>query len=120
MKFLADENVPLNTIEALKEKEIDIVSIRTSAKGLRDEDVLNIAYQQDRILITFDKDFGELAFRVRAKSKGIILLRFIPISPQDLSKRIETLINTGIPFENHFTVVTEDTIRVIPLKSLNT
>ena len=116
MRFLADENIPLKTIEALKEKRINIVSILDSAQGLEDEHVLSRAYEQDRILITFDKDFGELAFRMRARSKGIILLRFTPTSPEDLSRRIESLISTGMPIENHFIVVTKDTIRVIPLR----
>jgi len=116
MIFLADENIPPKTVEALRGRGVDIVSILDFAQGLKDELVLSIAYEQGRILITFDRDFGELVFRTKAKSKGVILLRFTPKSPEDLSRRIETLTSIGIPIENHFIVVTEDTVRIIPLR----
>jgi predicted nuclease of predicted toxin-antitoxin system len=116
MRFLADENIPSETVKALRGKGIDIVSILDFAQGLEDERVLSIAYEESRILITFDRDFGELVFRRRARSHGVILLRFTPRSPEDLSMRIETLISVGISFEDHFLVVTEDKVRVIPLR----
>ncbi len=115
MKFLADENIPLKAVKALKERGLDIISTLNFAKGLKDEEVLDLAHRQGRILVTFDKDFGELVFRAKRKSKGVILLRFIPKSPGDVINKLEALFNTCIEIEGYFTVVTEDKIRIIPL-----
>ena len=114
-KFLADENIPIKAVEALKQKGIDIIPILEISPSLTDREVLNLANRQDRIIITFDTDFGKLAFKEKLKVKGIILLRFIPRSPQHIAKRIEHLLAAGIPIENCFLVVREDSVRVIPM-----
>ena len=63
MKFLANENVAGDAIIALRENGHDVAWNRTDASGSKDEDILARAMAEHRILITFDKDFGELAFR---------------------------------------------------------
>ena len=50
--------------------------------------MLDLANREDRILVTFDKDFGELIVREKIKVKGLILLRFTPKSPQQIARRI--------------------------------
>ena len=65
MRLLANENFPLDAVTALQENGYDVAWIREDARGSSDEQVLARAQQEDRILITFDKDFGELAFRSR-------------------------------------------------------
>lgn len=64
MRFLADENFPGGAVTALQARGHDIVWVRTAAPGSIDEDVLAWATREDRVLLTFDKDFGELACRV--------------------------------------------------------
>jgi predicted nuclease of predicted toxin-antitoxin system len=64
-KFLADENFPLESILQLRKEGIDFRSVTEHRKGMADEDVLKLADSQGRILITFDQDFGEMAFRRR-------------------------------------------------------
>lgn len=116
IKLLADENIPIKTVNALRRKGINIISVTEFSPGSSDRKVLNIANRKERIVVTFDKDFGELIFKEKLKSKGLILLRYIPRSPQQLAKRIEHLLTTEIPIENHILIVKEDNIRVIPLK----
>jgi len=58
IKFLADENVPIEAIKALKRKGLDIVSIIEFSPGLNDKEVLDLANRENMILITFDKDFA--------------------------------------------------------------
>ncbi|MGQ9469926.1 MAG: DUF5615 family PIN-like protein [Nitrososphaerales archaeon] len=84
--------------------------------GLSDREVLDLANRQSRIVITFDTDFGKLTLKEKLKVKGIILLRFIPKSPQQIVERIKYLITAGIPMENCFLVVREDSVRVISIK----
>jgi predicted nuclease of predicted toxin-antitoxin system len=115
-KFLADENIPIKAVETLKQKNIDITLVQEISHGLSDLDVLRLANRQGRIIITFDADFGKLVFKEKRKAKGIVLLRFIPKSPQQTAKRIEQITTSGIPLENSFLTVREDSVRVIPTK----
>jgi predicted nuclease of predicted toxin-antitoxin system len=61
MRFLANENFPGAAVAALAGRGHDIVWARIAAPGTSDADVLAWAVREQRILITFDKDFGELA-----------------------------------------------------------
>jgi predicted nuclease of predicted toxin-antitoxin system len=63
MKFPADENLPLSTVKSLKDRGTDIISIRNYGSGLKDEEAIRIAARENRILITLEKDFGEMVFR---------------------------------------------------------
>jgi predicted nuclease of predicted toxin-antitoxin system len=114
-KFLADENIPAKTVQALKQKGIDITSILETSHGLKDTEVLDIANRQGRILITFDTDFGNLVIKQKLKTKGIILLRFKPKSPQQIAKTIEQMLTAKKRIENHFIVVREYDIRILPI-----
>ncbi|MBD1846942.1 DUF5615 family PIN-like protein [Cyanobacteria bacterium FACHB-63] len=76
MRFLANENFPGDAVEALRQADHDVVWIRTDAPGISDPEVLSRAQAEERILLTFDKDFGELAFRSQLPAaSGIILFR---------------------------------------------
>jgi predicted nuclease of predicted toxin-antitoxin system len=63
MHFLADENFLGVAVETLRKQGHDVVWIRTHAPGSSDVDVLAMAEEENRILLTFDRDFGELAFQ---------------------------------------------------------
>jgi predicted nuclease of predicted toxin-antitoxin system len=85
MRFLANENFPLDAVALLRKQGHDVAWIRQDAPGSLDEDVL--ARAENRILITFDKDFGELAFRVGLPvSIGIILFRITAPSSSYMPK----------------------------------
>ncbi|MFB0561075.1 MAG: DUF5615 family PIN-like protein [Candidatus Lokiarchaeia archaeon] len=79
MKFIANENIPLKTIESLRNSGVNVLSIKNYGFGLKDEEVIKIAVKEHRILITLDKDFGELVFR---KEKNFFLRIFwkVPLS----------------------------------------
>jgi predicted nuclease of predicted toxin-antitoxin system len=63
MRFLADENFPGDAVTALRTSGQDVLWIRTDAPGITDQDVLARSLKDARVLLTFDKDFGELAWR---------------------------------------------------------
>ncbi len=115
-KLLADENVPLKAVEILREKSVDAVSVTELSPGLKDREVLDLAGREGRIIVTFDKDFGELVVRERAKAKGLILLRFVPRSPQQVAEKIWQVLRSGIPLENNLIVVREHTVRTVKIK----
>jgi len=96
-KLLADENVPLKAVEILREKGVDVASVTELSPGLKDREVLDLARREGRIIVTFDKDFGELVVRERAKAKGLILLRFVPRSPQQVAEKNLASAGVGNP-----------------------
>jgi predicted nuclease of predicted toxin-antitoxin system len=65
VKVLADENVDFPIIKELRNKGIDVDSISEKNGGIADEEVLEIANKSGRILITADKDYGELVYRLK-------------------------------------------------------
>jgi len=116
MRFLANENIPLDAVSALREKGNDVLWVRTDAPGMCDEDILSRAVTEERILITFDKDFGELAFRSRLPAKcGIILFRIFAQSSVSVAKIITTVIESRNDWAGNFSVVEEERIRMRPL-----
>ena len=63
MIFLANENIPLNSIKSIRESGYDISAIIEDNPGVTDEQVLKIALLENRIILTFDRDYGELIFK---------------------------------------------------------
>ena len=116
MRFLADENISNKVVNALRSKGIDIVPIKELASSLSDETVLETANAQQRILITFDADFAELVFKRKLKTKGVILLKFVPKSSQHILETITNVLATQDKIEGHFLIIKEKRIRVLRLK----
>jgi predicted nuclease of predicted toxin-antitoxin system len=84
--------------------------------GISDEAVLEAANKQNRVLITFDSDFGELIFRQKLKARGVILLKFTPKSTQQVVDTTLKVLKTQAKIEGHFLIVKEKKIRVLSLK----
>jgi predicted nuclease of predicted toxin-antitoxin system len=80
MRFLADENVSRFVIKRLRDRAFDVVSIVETRPGATDKDVLEIANAGGCILITEDRDFGELVIRQRIGVIGVILLELDRLS----------------------------------------
>ncbi|OPY55374.1 MAG: hypothetical protein A4E49_00441 [Methanosaeta sp. PtaU1.Bin112] len=113
MRLLADENVPLKAVQLLREKGHDVLSICESMPQTADEDILEIAERDARIVLTFDKDFGDLAFCCGLLiSCGIILFR-IPLLPADyLTTTIVDAVESRSDWAGHFAVVEPGRIRM--------
>lgn len=105
MKFIADENLGIQVPHYLKELGIDIVAIRDIAPGEPDTEVLKLANEQDRVLITLDKDFGELVFHQKLIHSGVIFLRLQDESVANKKKVLTKVLRSRKQFENKFTVV---------------
>lgn len=113
MKILADENIESEIVTALRLAGHLVSDIKEITPGIEDVDVLTIANDSDAILITSDKDFGELIFRDRHASSGVILLRFGKL---EIAERIELLIGVLDERKNElpgaFTVVSSTGVRI--------
>lgn len=74
-----------------------------------DEDILSFAESEDRVLISDDKDFGELVFRLKRPTSGVILLRTMTTDPNKIFEMIEGILDKA---EGKFIVVKENRTRV--------
>ena len=112
MKILADENIEKPIIDYLRSRRYDIYWIAEKRSSIGDNKVLSIANKEKRILITNDKDFGELIFLQRKLSTGIVLLRF---KSEDALNKVKVLRKVfplyARKLKGHFTVISERRIR---------
>ncbi|HQQ76685.1 MAG TPA: DUF5615 family PIN-like protein [Thermoanaerobaculia bacterium] len=81
MIFLADESVDRVVVSALRAADYDTTYVAEERPGITDSAVLDAAIAENRILITADKDFGDLVFRQARPSPGVLLLRLAGLSP---------------------------------------
>ncbi len=118
--FLADENIPLSVIEQLRKEGCKIISVTEEFKRSSDKKLLELSSGNRWILITFDKDFGELIYNQNYdKPFGIILLRVTPKSPDYILQILKWLLmQTGISFEGNFMVVSKDKVRTIKIADI--
>ena len=105
MKFVADENLGIRVPKYLKGLGFDIISVIVLAKGKPDVDILALANKQDRILITLDKDFGELLFKEKLIHSGVILLRLKDESVENKKKVLVKELKSKKNFSGKFTVI---------------
>jgi predicted nuclease of predicted toxin-antitoxin system len=113
VRFLADENFPFDAVEALRQADHDVAWIRTDAPGIGDPEVLRRAQTEARILLTFDKDFGELVIRSQLPaSVGIILFRMPMTSGATIAQQVLAVISSRDDWAGHFSVVEADRLRM--------
>jgi len=75
MYFIADENIDRQIVERLRHDGHDDQSVAEMAPGISDDEVLNLASRKSELLLTADRDFGELVFRQQRIMGGVILVR---------------------------------------------
>jgi hypothetical protein len=113
MRFLANENFPGAAVAMLRSAGHDIVWVRTAAPGSSDPEVLDWAARESRILLTFDKDFGELARRSALPGGcGVVLFRIPMPTPGDAGTRLAKLITARDDWAGHFSVVEPARVRM--------
>lgn len=113
MKLLADENIEREFIEALREADFDVLSVRESYIGFADDEILRAAVDEKAVILTYDTDFGELVFRFSLQSNGIILLRVHGLSLAEKTQiTIQAIREHEAELENAFTVISENSVRI--------
>ena len=116
MKFLVDECTDTQLVEFLRIEGHDVLYVMESMRGESDDVILARAYTEERILLTEDKDFGELVFRLRKPAVCVILLRFNPGEESRKVHRLRDVLNdSAATFTDTFIVVEPDNTRIRPL-----
>jgi predicted nuclease of predicted toxin-antitoxin system len=113
MNLLADESCAVPVIRALREASHDVVAIAEVAKGETDEQVLERALNEKRVLITEDRDFGELVFARGRSSAGVILVRFHSRARRAKPATVvEAVTKLGPRLRDAFTVIEAGRVRI--------
>lgn len=113
MKFLGDENLDSQIVERLRLDGHTVWYVIEMEPGISDDDVLNLANTEGAILLTFDKDFGELVFRLGRIAAGVVLIRLFGVSPTDRAEIVANAINNHCDeLIGAFTVITSKNIRI--------
>jgi predicted nuclease of predicted toxin-antitoxin system len=117
MRFLANENFPGSAVAALDAAGHDVVWVGTSAPGSSDPEVLASAIRDQRILLTFDKDFGELAKASGLPiACGVILFRIPMPRPENVGRELASLVTGRTDWAGHFSVIEPGRVRMRPLE----
>lgn len=118
MRILANENFPGDAVNALRRDGHEVAWIREDAPGSLDTQVLQRAQDEGSVLSTFDKDFGELAFRYGLPAScGVILSRISTLSSEHITRIAVAALVQRNDWAGHFSVIDDTQIRMTPLPS---
>lgn len=112
MRFLVDESTGPSVAEWLSTEGHEVFSVYDSARGMPDDEIVKKAFDENWIVITNDKDFGEQAYREQKPQHGIILLRLDDERAKSKIEVLKRLLKSHADsLPGQFVVVTEKNIR---------
>ena len=113
MFILADESVDYRIIRFLRLQSYNVLAIIDNDASITDIEVLEKANEHNALLLTEDKDFGELVFRSKLVHKGILLLRFQEADIDAQNKKVYQLLeNHHSQLTNNFSVLSDKKLRI--------
>lgn len=115
--FVADENFDFAVVKQIRANGFSVVAIAESFSSIPDTQVLQIAVDRKAVLLTEDKDFGELVHRLRMNHCGILLVRLLKMDSAEKSKRVmDVIMKQGNELVNSFSVLSNEHLRIRPAK----
>ena len=112
MRFLVDECTGPAVARWLREQQHKVFSVYEQARGIDDDVIIQKAFEENWILITNDKDFGEKVYRDKRLHRGVVLLRLDDErAPSKIDVLRRLLRDYADRLADHFVVVTETTVR---------
>lgn len=116
MNLLADESVERHIVERLRQDGHDVLYIAEMEPGIGDDLVLERANAKSALLLTADKDFGELVFHQNLLSTdGVVLIRLAGLSAAQKAIVVSTVfLNRAAELPNAFTVISPGIVRIRP------
>lgn len=113
MSVVADESVDSGIIRELRQHGMNVLSVADDCPGISDVEVLKIAVSRNSLLITEDKDFGELAFRLKFEHEGIVLIRLSDLPRNNrLTLAAESIYQNLEKLKGNFSVLTKNGFRI--------
>jgi predicted nuclease of predicted toxin-antitoxin system len=113
VKFFADEGVDRQIVERLREEGHDVGYVAELSPGISDAVVLSRSREGACVLITADKDFGELVFRRHEATTGVLLLRLWGLKPATKASLVAAAVRAyGLELPGVFSVLTPGSLRI--------
>lgn len=113
LKFLVDESLEYSIVLFLRKQSYDVVAVAEEFPSIRDKEILEKANREDRVIITNDKDFGDLIFLNKLPHKGVILFRFRSEEIKTKIKVFESFLKTySAKLLDKFAVIDEVKVRI--------
>jgi predicted nuclease of predicted toxin-antitoxin system len=113
MNFLADESVDFPIVERLREDGHVVFAIAEMSPSISDDEVLDLANAQVMLLVTGDKDFGELVFRLKRVTHGVVLVRLLGVLATTKAEIVSSVIREhGNEMVGCFTVIEPGNVRI--------
>jgi len=113
LSLLADENIDQRLVSSLRLAGIFVYSVAESSPGISDEEVMRLSENLSAMILTDDKDFGEIVFRKQRSCRGIVLLRLTGV---DYSRKADHVIQVidryGSEMIGKFVVITAERVRM--------
>lgn len=110
--ILADENIHSYIIKTLREAGNEVFSVREYANGIKDEQVIRMALENDYLLLTEDKDFGEWVFAHHIKGLSVLFLRYSFYEFQEIAQTLVRVLKTEKMERPFFATITTKKIRI--------
>ena len=115
MNFFADESVDHPIVERLRADGHDVLAVAEMAPSILDDAVLAHANHRGDVLLTGDKDFGELVFRQHQVTAGVVLIRLAGLSAGAKAEIVSTATRDhGAELLHAFTVISPGMVRIRP------
>ncbi len=113
IKFLLDENIAISVLKYLRKEGYEVRDLKEEKLfGIDDIEIIKMAYREERIIITHDKDFIELS-KIN-KHHGILLFRLPKQSPENVIKRLDYILNSNIKNKlKKVIIVLDDYLRIV-------
>ena len=116
MRFLADECCDAALVDALRSDGHDVLYAIESLRGATDDELLARSFSERRVLLTEDKGFGELVYRLQRPTHGVVLLRFDVADRALKVPRLRYLVEQEVErLSGAFVVLEADKLRIRPL-----
>jgi predicted nuclease of predicted toxin-antitoxin system len=113
MNFVADEGVDRPIVERLRQDGHIVSYVAEMAPSIPDHAVLDLANEQGALLLTTDKDFGELVFRQRRLTTGVLLIRLAGLSATSKARIVaSSIVRHTRELAGNFTVISPGAVRI--------
>ena len=113
LRFLADESCDYAVVRALTSLEHEVLPVAELSPRADDETVIGLALREERVLLTEDKDFGQLVYANGLPSVGVVLLRFPAAARSGIGETVADFVSRkGADLQGRFVVIQPGRIRM--------
>ena len=110
---MADENVDAHIVRMLRESGHDVWYVAEASSGVSDHEILSRSADEHALLVTADKDFGDLVFRQNKATAGVLLLRLAGLSPEKKASIVKQAVQQyQDELQGAFSVLTKAILRI--------